>query len=131
MATVRVVPNPAALEALLRSPNGGVARDLARKAIKVETAAKIIATEDGLVDTGRYRASIAWRLGADARGLFAQIGSAVPYARYLEFGTPPHQIRPRTKRALFWPGAEHPWASVQHPGTRAYSVLRRALRRAL
>lgn len=131
MAAVRVIPNELGLRQLLSSPTGGVARALARKAIQVESLAKVIATEEGLVDTGRYRASIAWRLGRDGLGLYADIGSNVDYARYLEQGTPPHEIRPVSKRALFWKGAEHPYARVRHPGTRAYRVLARALQRAI
>lgn len=131
MAAVRVIPNELGLQQLLKSPTGGVARALARKAIKVETIAKVIITEDGLVDTGRYRASIAWRLGRDGLGLYADVGSNLDYARFLEEGTSPHEIRPRTKQALFWKGADHPWARVRHPGTKPYRVLARALRRAV
>jgi hypothetical protein len=32
-------------------------------------------------------------------------------------GTAPHLILPRYKRALWWPGLEHPVAYVNHPGT--------------
>lgn len=130
MADVTVIFNDAGVRRLLESPNGMVARDLARRAVRVESAAKQIATADGLVDTGRYRSSISWRLGVDGRGLFAEIGSAVPYARFLEEGTRPHVIVPRSKQALFWRGAQHPVKRVNHPGTRAYRVLTRALRAA-
>lgn len=118
----------AALRRLLNGPQSGVARALARKAIATETAAKQIATSEGLVDTGRYRASISWRLGQDGQGLFAEIGSKVPYARFLEEGTRPHTIRPRTKKALAWKTARHPVKLVHHPGTKPYRVLVRALR---
>lgn len=117
----------AALRRLLTGRQSGVARMLASKAVQVESAAKRIATAEGLVDTGRYRSSISWRLGEDGQGLYAEIGSAVPYARYLEEGTRPHVIRPRSAKALWWKGAEHPVALVHHPGTRAYRVLQRAL----
>lgn len=117
----------AELARLLRGPEGPVARELVRDAVRVETAAKLIATGAPRVRTGRYRASISWVLGRDARGLFADIGSRVSYARFLEEGTPPHVIRPRSKKALFWRGATHPVRSVRHPGTRAYRVLQRAL----
>ena len=118
------------LTRLLSGPDGPVARDLARRAGRVESAAKLTATGAPRVQTGRYRASINWRLGRDTRGLFAEIGSRVPYAYFLEFGTPPHEIRPRFKKALSWRGALHPVKRVRHPGTRAYLVLTRALRAA-
>lgn len=143
----------AALKKLLEGPDGPVAKDLARRAVKVETAAKLIATGQPKVQTGRYRTSINWRLGRDSISLFAEIGSRVPYALFLEFGTPPHIIRPRLKKALFWPGilpstaalvtkagtffnaagervGRHPVALVRHPGTRAYLVLTKALKAA-
>lgn len=128
MAAVRVVANEPGLRELLNS--SGIARALAAKAIKVETAAKIIITEEGLVDTGRYRSSISWRLGRDGLGLYADVGSNVDYAPFIERGTPPHEIRPRRKQALFWKGADHPVARVRHPGTKPYRVLARALHRA-
>jgi hypothetical protein len=118
----------AALRRLLNGRQSGIARALARKALATESAAKQIATAEGLVDTGRYRSSIAWRLGEDALGLYAEIGSAVRYSGFLEKGTRPHVIRPRQKKALFWKGADHPVRLVHHPGTRPYHVLKRALR---
>jgi phage gpG-like protein len=123
MATV--IFDESALRQLLNGSE--VARDLARKAVAVETAAKEIATADGLVDTGRYRSSISWRLGQDGLGLFADVGSNVTYAGYLEFGTRPHIIEARRKKALWWKGADHPVRVVHHPGTKPHHVLRRAL----
>jgi hypothetical protein len=120
----------APLTLLLRGANGEVARDLAVRAVRVESAAKLIATTAPRVRTGRYRSSIGWRLGIDTLGLYAEIGSKVPYARILEDGSPPHEIRPRTKQALAWPGGQHPVKRVMHPGTRPYKVLARALQAA-
>ena len=56
-------------------------------------------------------------------GVSGKIASNVVYAPALEFGTKPHVIRPRRKKALFWPGAAHPVKSVRHPGTPAFNVL--------
>lgn len=47
------------------------------------------------------------------------VGPNVPYAIYIEMGTKPHIITPRTKKALYWKGAEHPVKKVHHPGTDA------------
>jgi hypothetical protein len=46
---------------------------------------------------------------------------------FIEYGTRPHVIRPATKRALYWPGADHPVAYVNHPGNPPYAPMRRAL----
>ena len=48
---------------------------------------------------------------------------ATKYAAWVEFGTEPHVIFPRTKKALFWPGADHPVRMVNHPGTRPRPYL--------
>lgn len=86
--------DPAALQLLLEGPSGPVATDLLRRGVRVETQAKINATGreygDGTrgprVRTGRLRASITHQLGADARGLFVDVGTNVPYGRLLELG---------------------------------------------
>lgn len=74
------------LREILRGP---VTKDLARRAIRVESSAKQHATgrPGPNVRTGRLRGSITWRLGADAAGPYADIGSAVLYAPYVELGT--------------------------------------------
>ena len=118
-----------ALERLLTGPDGPVARELGQRAVRIESSAKLIATGAPKVQTGRYRSSITWRLGADARGLFAQIGSNVAYARFLEDGTRPHWIPLATggKTLRFvWNGEVTYRKRVWHPGTRAYRVLQRA-----
>jgi len=48
---------------------------------------------------------------------------SVKYARWVEEGTQPHVILPKTKKALFWPGADHPVRMVNHPGTKARPYL--------
>lgn len=78
----------AALAALLSGTNGGVATDLARRAERVTSRAKQNATgrPGPNVDTGRLRSSISWRLGQDGQGVYADIGTGVPYGRILELG---------------------------------------------
>ncbi len=53
--------------------------------------------------------------------------SNVRYAPGLEFGTKPHVIKPRKKKALFWPGAAHPVKIVHHPGNPGYFVITNAV----
>lgn len=86
----------AALARLFNSPDGAVAKDLARRAIKVDNAAKQYAP----VDTGRLRSSITWTLGVDGRGLYALIGSNVEYALFQELGTRFSPAHPYLRPAL-------------------------------
>lgn len=51
---------------------------------------------------------------------------SAPHWHYVEYGTRPHIIRPRTKRALWWPDAHHPVKMVHHPGTQAQPFIRPA-----
>jgi len=92
--------NQAALAMALRGPQGPVARDLARRAIRVESAAKLNASgrPGPRVRTGRLRSSISWTLGEDGRGLYAAVGTNVYYAKWVELGSdraPPYPfLRP-------------------------------------
>ena len=76
------------------------------------------AREEGgqtLTDTGRLRSSITYNVTGDG----VEIGTNVAYAAIHQFGgrTPPRTIRPRRKKALFFPGARHPVAKIEHPGS--------------
>lgn len=79
------------------------------------------------VDTGRLKGSIAYEVTRAGKDVIARVGTNVEYAKPVEFGTAPHIIRPKNKRALYWPGAEHPVALVNHPGTKGKPYLRPAL----
>ncbi|MFJ9558276.1 hypothetical protein ACIRPH_31100 [Nocardiopsis sp. NPDC101807] len=99
-----------------------VDRDIRRRAYRVQAMAQ----GRGPIDTGEYVRSIGvgripgaragWRVEATAR-----------HSWFVERGTRPHEIRPRVKRALFWPGAAHPVGRVWHPGTAATHNLAEAL----
>lgn len=80
--------NVAGLAKLTHGQDGAVAKDLGRRAIRIESVAKQNATgrPGPKVVTGRLRISITWRLGVDALGVYADIGSAVVYARRIELG---------------------------------------------
>jgi hypothetical protein len=87
----------------------GVGADLVKRAIRVEAAAKRIASNrspsapgqgPGVV-TGRLRASITWRIGRDYLSPYVDIGSAVEYAPFLELGTGRMAARPFLRPALF------------------------------
>ncbi len=88
-ASDRLRFNEAALHRLLTSPQGPVARDLAVRAIRVQNQAKLNASgrPGPRVRTGRLRSSISWRIVVTTTGtLRADIGTNVPYGRYLETG---------------------------------------------
>jgi hypothetical protein len=126
-----------------QSPSGPVGKHFARQGVRIESAAKQIATEEGLVRTGRYRASIGWRLLSIGGGLVLRIQASAPQSRILERGSPPHRILPRhPKEALWWttkPNTgsrgwytpDRPLSAVDHPGSRPYRVLARAVLRVL
>lgn len=79
------------------------------------------------VDTGRLRSSIVSRSEGSGRSVGYVVGTNVNYAAAVEYGTAPHVIKPRYKKALYWPGAAHPVAQVNHPGTAAKPFLRPAI----
>ena len=59
---------------------------------------------------------------AHSYGLTGEVGpnlDITKYAYWVEHGTSPYIIRPKTKKALYWTGAEHPWSMVHHPGIKA------------
>lgn len=113
----------AALDQLLHGPDGPVARDLERRAIRVESAAKRLVRQHGTgriyhltnptrthqasapgqppaTDLGRLGASITHELGADNEGLVARVGTNVEYALFLEVGTRHMAPRPFLRPAL-------------------------------
>lgn len=93
---VTVVFDQQALDRLFNSEDGPVAKDLARRAIQVDRAAKRLCP----VDTGRLRASIDWQLARDHQGLLAIIGTNVTYAPFVEFGTRFAAAQPFLRPAL-------------------------------
>lgn len=67
-------------------------------------------------------------LRAECHDKVLRVGSLdCNYATDVEMGTSPHVILPRNKKALYWPGADHPVAKVNHPGTPPFPYLRPAL----
>ncbi|WP_299523269.1 hypothetical protein [uncultured Methanobrevibacter sp.] len=49
-------------------------------------------------------------------GLTTHVINRVRYWPYVNYGTGPHTIVPRNKKALYWKGAKHPVPKVNHPG---------------
>lgn len=59
----------------------------------------------------------------DGKNYVLYLAHGVEYGVFLEEGTKPHEIRPRNKKALYWPGASHPVKRVKHPGSRPYAII--------
>ncbi len=80
------------------------------------------------VDTGRLRNSI--KVISTNEGIVIVM---VDYAMFVEFGTPPHTISPKDKKALkFKKGKKNIIVKkVKHPGTRPNPFIRNTLRNKL
>lgn len=88
-------------------------------------------TRAPILRTGRYFNSIHSIVGKRGFKLTGAIGTNVKYGPALEEGSPPHVIRPKTKKALMFSGLSHPVKKVNHPGNKAYNVLGGAAEKAL
>lgn len=74
--------------------------------------------------TGKLRSNIY----AKSFGLGGIVGpnlEVTPYARWVNNGSSAYVIRPKTKKALYWDGAEHPYKLVHHPGIKANPFVER------
>jgi hypothetical protein len=83
------------------------------------------------------RDTVPWRTGFLAQTFRAQLTAGVlrwfptaDYASFVEFGTKPHVIEPKDKKALYWQGADHPVKRVNHPGTAANPFMERIIQAA-
>lgn len=127
-----------ALYAQLRSPTGGVAKDMLRRGLKVEAQAKRnLAGANGRpkrIDTGQTRASLTTRMVTYRSMPAARIGSPLRKAVWIHGGTgiygPRRQpIRPqRAKRLVFKPkGANRVVYAKSVKGMKANPFLKDAL----
>ena len=106
------VMNPVAVNKLLHSPVGPVARDLIKRGVRVQTRARRnLGGSTGVgpkrVDTGLLRASIATQLRTDGTELAVRVGTNVRYSRWVHDGTGIYgprglPIRPKHKKFLRW-----------------------------
>ncbi|TJZ55611.1 HK97 gp10 family phage protein [Streptomyces piniterrae] len=117
-----------AYERGLRRYLGRMSADVRKAVERTGTDVQNEARRLAPVDTGRLRSSIVARR-TNGRGVGYEVGTNVNYARDVEFGTAPHVITPKNGKALYWPGAAHPVAKVNHPGTKPRPFLRPAVER--
>lgn len=94
--------NESNLQGLLTGPHGAVFKDLIKRAIRVESAAKQNATgrPGPNVITGRLRSSITWKADEDSKSPYVDVGSNVEYAPYVELGTSRAPAYPFLRPAL-------------------------------
>jgi hypothetical protein len=114
VSNVRHHYDAGAMKRILASPSGGLAKDLVKRAIRVQTAAKRnLQRPPQRVNTGLLRASITWQL-LQLHGYPAvRIGTNVKYARYVHDGTglygPKHSyITPKRGKYLVFKLAGEP-----------------------
>ena len=95
---------------------GNVQKVLNNTGFKIETKAK----GNVPVDTGHLRRGITTKIGNMEVTVHT---SNIKYAPMVEYGTKPHIIKAKNKKALYWKGASHPVKSVRHPGSKAKPYL--------
>lgn len=81
-------------------------------------------TNNGTVETGHLRRSIAFRTKMEEGVVHT---SKAKYGIVIEKGAKPHVIRAKNKKALYWEGASYPVRKVNHPGSKAKPFLVPAL----
>lgn len=117
----------------LARPGGPVEKDLLRKAIKVQGAARRLCP----VDTGRLRASITYRIDHRAGLPVAVIGTNVAYARFVSEGTGIHGpkgapiVAAPGRVFVFTPRGGDTVFTTQTQGVRPRPFLKQALKEAL
>lgn len=126
-ATASVTLNTRQYERGLRRVLGGMSDDVKTAVDRTGTDVQNEARRRAPVDTGRLRSSIVSRATNTGRSVGYVVGTNVKYGAAVENGTAPHVIVPKNGKALYWPGARHPVAKVNHPGTRAQPFLRPAV----
>ena len=77
-----------------------------------EAGSAAVAGRKLLQRSGLMLSSVNWQATPNS----VTLAPGVPYAKYQQFGTPAYDIKPKDKKALFWPGAAHPCKIVHFPG---------------
>jgi hypothetical protein len=109
---------------------------IARLQQSPSTAAPILqralAASQAILAKYTVKGIVPWRTGFLAQTFQAQLSTGMlrwfptaSYAPFVEFGTKPHVIEAKDKKALYWPGAEHPVRRVNHPGTKENPFMER------
>lgn len=125
MPNVTYVQNVPGFNQEFRLAGGTVYRQMLSMSRKMERAAISKANKD----TGRMASKIKARVEVRANGITIIMESKASYSMFVHQGTRPHTIKPRTKKALSWPGARPPgmFSRVNHPGYRGNPFLVEAM----
>ena len=108
------------LKGMSKEIRSDVQKVLKNSGFNIEAKAKRNLSSNGSVKTGHLRHGIA----TDVGNLEVTVHTSnIKYARMVEEGTRPHNIRAKGKRALYWQGARHPVKSIRHPGSKAKPYL--------
>ena len=112
---------------IVYSPDGPVARELDRRADRVQAAARQLVGKRTGTLLATIRKQPQYRIGAV--DIVAGHERRTPYLGYHHFGTGPHVILPSRRKALrFVTGGRVVFATrVNHPGSRGTHFLTRAL----
>lgn len=125
-------PDHNAIHSLLHSSAQPIGRDHTARSLRVLTAAR----QTVGVQSGTLLATLRRESGSNATGPYHDViggrRGLTPYHGWHIFGTEPHTIRPRRRKALrFRVGGVVVFAArVDHPGTKANRYLQRALQAA-
>lgn len=119
----------AAIDAFCNSRSGPIYRIIADQGARVTSECRSQASGRKVkVRTGRFVASWNMTLDVDSKGPIARIFNTAPYAAILEYGSRPHPIDIKYKKILFNHETGIFYGThVNHPGTKAYNILRDAL----
>lgn len=131
--------NGAALDSVLKGPNGLVVKDLIVRAEKVKVEARRLCPvgvqhpgSKRKYPPGQLRESLVKTIVTVGGEPGVVVGSSLDYAIYVHEGTRPHEIRPRSKPALVFfsarAGRVIVTKLVHHPGTQPNRFLIKALR---
>lgn len=111
LVSVRHRYNPVTMHAILASPNGGLAKNMLKRAVRVQAKAKQnLSRPPSRIDTGALRASITIAPYLHDGYPAFRVGSPLKHARWVHDGTgiygPHHQmIEPKTAKMLAWQGS--------------------------
>jgi hypothetical protein len=119
MARACFKANPAGIAAVGRAEF--MWRELEHRADRIRFGLEADAPED----TREYKRKIG-RERVVAKTATVRVTARAGHSAVLEFGSRPHIIEPKNKKALAWPGGRHPVRRVHHPGTPALHLLRNA-----
>jgi hypothetical protein len=121
-----------ALDNMLRRPTGTVGQFLGKYGRAATLEARNLADAELNRKDGTYHNGFVSQVMTTGGELRLRTSNRAPHATYIEAGTQPHVIVVKNAKALHWKDStgDHFATTVHHPGTRAYRILERAVRKA-